>query len=1511
VRDHPFQSDGSSASSAVLLRIDQCCDRFEAAWKKGGAWPQIADYLVDAPMAADGAARRGLLIELVMLDLEYRWRRSRQDAAAGGLAAGKGGGDLSGPAQLPRRPCLDDYVSAFPELGPLDRLPAKLLDQERRVRREWEEQQKALLTSTEGPDGNAQRVGVDATPKAIGRYQVEDVLGRGAFGTVYQAYDVQLQRRVAVKVPRADLVADRRRQESFLVEGRILASLDHEGIVPVYDAGQTDDGVCYVVSKLIDGRTLAAVITQGRLGCREAVEIVTRVADALHYAHRRRLVHRDVKPGNILIDTAGNPHLVDFGLALKDTDPGKQKVLLGTPAYMSPEQARGDAHLVDGRSDIFSLGVVFYELLTGMRPFLAEDREELLRLVQTHEPRPPRQIDDAIPKELERICQKAMSKRVTNRYSTASDMAEELRQWAAAQEASSSQSVLPGKRAATPSVAAPIVPRGLRPFTEKDADFFFQLLPGPYDRYGLPEPICFWKSAIEECDADRTFRVGVIYGPTGCGKSSLVRAGLLPILAEQVTPIYVEASPGETERRLLNRLRKRFPSLRSSDSLIECLRDLRQDPGGPKAKVLLVIDQFEQWLHAHSSETEPELLAALRQCDGEHLQSLILVRDDFWMAATRFMHQLEIPLVEGENSTAVDLFELDHARHVLIEFGRAYQRLPNNLEQLTPEQARFLDAAIAGLAESGRVISVRLTLFAEMLKHREWTAATLRQIGGAQGIGLAFFEEVFDSAHAPPEHRFHQKAIRSVLQRLLPEPGSTLKGAMRSRRELLDATGYAQGSGDFETLLRVLGDLRLITPTDPEGSSVDESDPHKNGLPGTREYYQLTHDYLVSPLREWLGRKRRETRRGRAEILLEERVQQWNASRQSRFLPSLWEALQILAWVPRRKRTELQREMLNHALVVHGGRLIVGLMLAAMLALPLALLIPRAPSQFDLLQIMADSTAPITSRHSAIARLRVNDVQVFPRFVDNLREIKEPDLVRFGLGRLAELNVGSSQPAAAGEESSLQRQLVALGLSLVDRRDAAISPTAFQFYAPLARPEEVLEAMRTRVGGLQPATAAAMARHVEALALDSLSVEDRAASLRAMGAILNDGQNSILVNACVAKWSAWRCERLLDELILAYQSTDVKTAAMESVVPYARKLGALQRDALAQEVARRIVKKVPRNFSRIPPSFDLEFCIQAFGQLVALKAKGDDAARDTVLYLLQNRPLLDDAEMLDTLAETVAILDRERRASLTPLREVVDDAHVGLPARVAAVKAIGELGDLQALDSLERLIQERGTLLNLRVAALQSLIKLALGAKGPDEKPTRERVLGIVRAVLKSHNGEAADVVAAAMQGCKELGDASDASTVIPLLVDRACNADAIRCVLSIAIRCPNSAQKLVDTYLSWQTGQGPFPPLPDDPDNAMVGFGLYFEAHPQVTTAAKAMTVALARHQASGKAPESRKHAGDLLARLLQADDAPHIGAAADETTRNRQGEAWRRWWDKAQDKLFFTGGVLRRASQ
>lgn len=766
-------------------------------------------------------------------------------------------------------------------------------------------------------------------PVRLGRYRIVDQLGVGAFGVVYRGHDDELRRAVAIKVPHRQPVGSAADAEAYLAEARALAALDHPGIVPVHDVGRTEDGLWYVVSKFVAGSDLNCRLAQGRLSVAAAAELVALCAEALHHAHQRGLTHRDIKPANILLDEQQRPVLADFGLALREAEYGTGPQHAGTPAYMSPEQACGEGHRVDGRSDIFSLGVVLYELLTGGRPFRGASSSAILEQVKSTDPPSPRHVDVALPRELDRICMKCLAKRAVARYSTALDLAEDLRHWLATESTASSVVAAPAPDAQEPRSAAPsshrvvkIVPKGLRCFDAGDADFFLELLPGPRDREGLPDSLRFWKARVEETDADHTFPVGLLYGPSGCGKSSLVRAGLLPRLAEHVVPLYVQATANDTEARLLRRLHKQLPALLPIRGLADTLAAVRRGRGlEPGRKLLVVIDQFEQWLHARGDNDE--LVRALRQCDGAHVQAVVMVRADFWMAATQFMHDLELSL-DADNSAAVSLFDCRHAGKVLIAFGQAFGVLTAG--EPSAEQARFVEQAVAGLAEDGKVIPVRLALFGEMMKGRPWTPADLRDVGGAAGIGVTFLEESFNAPGAPPEQRLRQHAARAVLAALLPEQGIDITGQMRSQEELQERAGYAGRPADWERLVRLLdGELRLVTPIDPEGS--DEA----GAMPRGGRYYQLTHDYLVPPLRQWLTRRQRETRRGRAELCLAERGADWSAKPENRHLPSLGEWSRIRLLTDPRLWTPPQARMMRHAARYHAVRLGAALVLVVLI----------------------------------------------------------------------------------------------------------------------------------------------------------------------------------------------------------------------------------------------------------------------------------------------------------------------------------------------------------------------------------------------------------------------------------------------------------------------------------------------------------------------------------------------------------------------------------------------------
>ena len=472
-----------------------------------------------------------------------------------------------------------------------------------------------------------------------------------------------------------------------------------------------------------------------------------------------------------------------------------------------------------------------------------------------------------------------------------------------------------------------IVPKGLRSFDAEDKDFFLELLPGPRRGDGLPESVHFWKVRIEEMDPDKTFRVGYIFGPSGCGKSSLVKAGLLPRLSKPIISIYIEATGEETEARLLRGLRKHNPDLPADLDLRTALVAAREKIRVGSNKILLVIDQFEQWYHAKGAEPGTELAKALSECDGGRVQAILLVRDDYSMALYRFMADIGVRQNQDQNFAVVDLFDLQHARKVLIAFGRGYGKLPDDPKEMTGAQNEFLDRTIKGLSQEGRVVSVRLALFAEMLKGKPWTPETLKQVGGAEGVGVTFLEETFSARTAPPSYRIHQKAAQAVLKALLPETGSNIKGNMRSYDELLVVSGYGSRPNEFDELLRILNsELRLISPIEPEGSESDGQTKTQVG----EKFFLLTHDYLVPSIREWLTRKQKETRRGRAELRLVDRSSLWNAKPENRHLPSLLEWTNIRLLTKKKDWTEPQRKMMRRAGRVHGLRTLA---LAALIAL--------------------------------------------------------------------------------------------------------------------------------------------------------------------------------------------------------------------------------------------------------------------------------------------------------------------------------------------------------------------------------------------------------------------------------------------------------------------------------------------------------------------------------------------------------------------------------------------------
>ena len=265
----------------------------------------------------------------------------------------------------------------------------------------------------------------------FGDYELLEEIGRGGQGVVYRARQKSLNRTVALKVIGLGQWATEAHLKRFRREAEAAASLDHPCIVPIHEVGERD-GSCYFSMKFIEGGQLDDVVRREPLSIRRAAELIAKLARAVHYAHEHGILHRDIKPGNILLDQKGEPHLTDFGLArLVETESTvtRTKEVLGTPSYMAPEQAVGETRKLTSATDVYGLGAVLYQLLTGQPPFAGGTTYETVKLLLETEPRPPRLLNPKIDRDLSTICLKCLEKDPKRRYSSALALAEDLEHW--------------------------------------------------------------------------------------------------------------------------------------------------------------------------------------------------------------------------------------------------------------------------------------------------------------------------------------------------------------------------------------------------------------------------------------------------------------------------------------------------------------------------------------------------------------------------------------------------------------------------------------------------------------------------------------------------------------------------------------------------------------------------------------------------------------------------------------------------------------------------------------------------------------------------------------------------------------------------------------------------------------------------------------------------------------------------------------------------------------------------
>jgi serine/threonine protein kinase len=261
-----------------------------------------------------------------------------------------------------------------------------------------------------------------------GRYHIEEELGKGSMGVVYKAHDPQIDRIVALKVLRPDKMSSEGFVQRFLREAKAIGRLSHSNIVTVYDVGRDHDTI-YIAMEYLIGSSLNELMTNQKLDAATIVDLGAQVAEALDYAHQKGIIHRDIKPTNIIVTPNGQVKITDFGIARIEDPLNQQQTkigeVLGTPAYMSPEQIKGQS--IDNRADLFSLGIILYELSTGNRPFIGDSIPSIFRSILEESPAEPKAINPALPKSLSDIIIKSLHKKPDERFQTGKEMANSLR----------------------------------------------------------------------------------------------------------------------------------------------------------------------------------------------------------------------------------------------------------------------------------------------------------------------------------------------------------------------------------------------------------------------------------------------------------------------------------------------------------------------------------------------------------------------------------------------------------------------------------------------------------------------------------------------------------------------------------------------------------------------------------------------------------------------------------------------------------------------------------------------------------------------------------------------------------------------------------------------------------------------------------------------------------------------------------------------------------------------------
>ena len=726
-------------------------------------------------------------------------------------------------------PQLEEYLSKLPHqkdalLAELLRIKAAYLvaesDELNAIRQAYPQ----LTRLIDEEVGRKSTAPVEA--KRAGQFEIVRRIGSGAFGVVYEGLDPELNRKVAIKVCHKKWLGDDDRISKAIQEARIQAKFNHPNIARVFAAGKSEEFGFYIVTDLIDGPTLADAMREEQMPQQVAIDLVRRLASALKHAHTHGVVHRDVTPQNIMIDASGNPYLLDFGLALSAVNWGDGPQYVGTPRYMSPEQRRGESHRVDKTSDIYSLGIVLEELLRCKTGDTSNDAAG----------------DADLPPMLQRILDRATADRASDHYQTVEEFENDLSQVSTQEESTKDHPVF--------------VPRGLRPFEASDASFFMKLLPGPYNADGVPIHLTKLSEQVDNKSSVAPSPVAFLLGSSGSGKSSLIKAGLLPLLPRRIASILVDAELPNLVRQIEVSIGEALETATACElpELVAGIRD--GELLGPDRKVLVVIDHFEAWLSAQEDLASSMLLNALRQSDGRRCQFLLIVRSEEYQLVQRLMRELDIRMTDGVNSFSPSSFDREHTQSVLRSYASHYGR------DSSPEQEKLIERISEVLSLDAESIPLRIALIAEAMKTQLWTEEAFDSLGGIDGIISKCVRKRIDSVDPLSAAGRTPLVMRNILQALLPSdskenlpvlPLSTLREKCATK---------IQEAEIADLLLELDSGLRLVTPV---GQTQD-----------SEQSYRLTHRFLVDPIRKWVRESKLKSLSGRAAFCLAERTKTWD-----------------------------------------------------------------------------------------------------------------------------------------------------------------------------------------------------------------------------------------------------------------------------------------------------------------------------------------------------------------------------------------------------------------------------------------------------------------------------------------------------------------------------------------------------------------------------------------------------------------------------------------------------------